>query len=72
MISETLHDFGKVIFNFSRNKLSDDEKSLLCKGLNFAIPPKSLGYADHMLPFKLLFRDINKNEIPDEDEIRIS
>ena len=46
----------------------DDEKSLLCKGLNFSIPPKRLDHADHMLPFELLFRDINKNEMPNEDK----
>ena len=62
MISETFHDPEKVIFNFSSHWLSDDEKSLLCKGLNFAIP-----HADQMLAFKLLFRDINKNEMPNQD-----
>ena len=41
---------------------------LLCKRLNFSIPPKRLDYADHMLPFELLFRDINKNETPNEDK----
>ena len=28
----------------------------------------SLDYPDHMLPFKLLFRDINKIEMPNEDK----
>ena len=41
---------------------------LLCKGLNFSIPPKHLDYADHMLPFELLFRNIYKNELPNEDK----
>ena len=57
-----------MIFNFSSHELRDDEKSLLCKGLNFSVPPKRLDYADHMLPFELLFRDINKNEMPNEDK----
>ena len=57
-----------MIFNFSSHEFSDDEKLLLCKSLNFSIPPKRLGYADHMLPFELLFRDINKNEMPNEDK----
>ena len=56
-----------MIFSFSSNELSDDEKSLLRRGLNFSIPPKRLDYADHLLPFELLFRDINKNEMPNKD-----
>ena len=46
-----------------------DEKLLLCKCLKFSIPPKHLRYLDHMLPFKLLFRDINKIEMPNEDKV---
>ena len=61
-------DPGKVIFNFSSHELSDDEKSLRCKGLNFSIRPKRLDYPDHMSPFELLFRDINKNEMPNEEK----
>ena len=63
-----LHDPEKVIFNFSSLELSVDEKLLLCEDLNFSIPPKQLDYADHMLPFELLFRDINKNEMLNEDK----
>ena len=33
LISATLHDPQKVIFNLSSHDLSDDEKSLLCKGV---------------------------------------
>ena len=55
-----------MIFNFSSHELSDDEKLLLFKGLNFSIPRKRLDYADHMLPFELLFRDTNKSEMPNE------
>ena len=68
LILETSHDHGKVIFNFSSHELSDDEKLLLCKGLNFSISPKRLNYADQMLHFKLLFRDIDKNDVPNEDK----
>ena len=35
------HNPDKVIFNFSSHVLNTTEKSLLSKGLNFAIPPKS-------------------------------
>ena len=68
LISETWHEPEKVIFNFSSHELSDAEKSLLCKRLNFAIPPKRLDYADQMLCYELLFRDINKNEMSNEDK----
>ena len=36
------HDTGKVIYNFSDYKLTESEKSVLCKGLEFAITPTSL------------------------------
>ena len=39
--SVTSHDPDKVIFNFSSNVLNTTEKSILSKGLNFAIPPKN-------------------------------
>ena len=68
LVSATSHNLEKVIFNFPNHDLSDDEKSLLCKCLNFSIPSQRLDYADHMLPFELLFRDINKNEMPNEDK----
>ena len=35
--------------------------------MNFAIPPKSLNYADYLLPFELLFRDIDLLDIPRTD-----
>ena len=39
--SQTSHDPDKIIFNNSSHVLTKSEKSLLCKGLNFAIPPKT-------------------------------
>ena len=56
--SQTSHDPDKFIFNYSSHVLTESEKSLLCKGLNFAIPAKTLEYADYLLPFELLYRDI--------------
>ena len=56
--SVTSHDADKVIFNFSSHVLTDHEKSVLSKGLNFAIPPKDINYADYLLPFELLYRYI--------------
>ena len=69
--SATSHDPDKVLFNFSSHQLTEHEKSLLTKGLNFAIPPKNLNYADYMLPFELLFRDIDLLDIPRTDRVFI-
>ena len=68
MVLATPRDLEKVIFNFSSHDLSDDGKSLLCKGSNFSIPSKRLDYANHMLASELLFRNINKNEVLNEDK----
>ena len=43
--SKTSHYPQKVIFNYSCHVLSESEKSLLSKGLNFAIPPENLEYS---------------------------
>ena len=40
--SKTENDPEKVIFNFSKYVLSDIEKKLLAKGLNFCLAPKQL------------------------------
>ena len=52
---------GKVE-SISGHVLKTTEKSLLSKGLNFAIPPKHINYADYMLLFELLYRDVDSLE----------
>ena len=49
--------------NFSGYVLSDCEKSLLTKGLNFSIPCKKLDYADYLVQSQLFFRDIHNLDI---------
>ena len=49
---------SKVIFNFSKYGLSDREKELLAKCLNFSVPPKYLDYADHLVNFELFYKNI--------------
>ena len=66
--STTSHDPDKVIYNFSSYELSDSEKQLLSKGLNYAIPPKHINYGDYLVPFELLFRDIEKETPTDNKE----
>ena len=46
------HDPEKVISNFSSHILSDSEKSLLCKGLRFALPAKKINYADLIITIR--------------------
>ena len=36
---------------------------VLCKGLDFAIPPKAIEYLEFLLPFKMLFREIASLDI---------
>ena len=61
------HDPQRVIFNFSSHELNDAEKRLLSKGLSLSIPPKELNYGDALLPFELLFREVNNaTNIPTE------
>ena len=67
--SVTSHDPDKVIFNFSGHVLNTTDKSLLIKGLNFVIPPKNINYADYMLPFELLYREVDSLEVSNLDRI---
>ena len=51
------HDPDKVIANYSSYDLWDSEKKLLIKGLNFAVPPWKLNYADSLAAYELMIRD---------------
>ena len=62
------HYPDKMIFNFSDHVLNTTEKSLLSKGLNFAIPPNDINYADFKLPFELLYRDVDSLEVSNLDK----
>ena len=46
---------------FSNYHLTDSDKSLIIKGFNFAIPPKTIEYSKLLLPFELLSHDIKSN-----------
>ena len=63
--SGTCQDRDKVIFNFSSYNLNDHEKSVLCKGLYFAIPPKATKCSEFLLRFEMLFREITSLDIGD-------
>ena len=66
-LTRFLHDPNKVIFNFSSYVLTADEKSLLCKGLRFCIPPKKTEYADFLSQFELLHRETIMFEMESEN-----
>ena len=69
VVGDVSHDPEQVIHNFSSHFLNEVEKSVLCRGLHFALPPKTLEYADYMVSFELLYRDIkttNLNTIQNE------
>ena len=66
--SVTSHNPDKVIFNFSSHVLNTTEKSLLSKGLNFVIPPMNINYTDYMIPFELLYRDVDSLEVSNLDK----
>ena len=57
------NDPDQVIRNFSSYELSDIEKSLLAKGLNFSVPPKQLNFADYATPFEMLFKDVMNSKL---------
>ena len=59
------HDPNKVIANYSSYNLSDNEKKLLVKGLNFAVPPRNLNYVDYLAPYELMFRDVKNLSVED-------
>ena len=54
-----MHNVDDLIFNFSSHTLTRAQESILMKGLNYALPPKSLKYEDYLLDFELLYRSIN-------------
>ena len=62
-------DPDEVIFNFCKYVLSDCEKSLLTKGLNFSIPCKKLDYADYLVQFGLFFRDKSNLDILSNEDL---
>ena len=63
--SKTLNNPEKLIFNYSSHVLTESE-NLLCKGLNFAIPPDKLQYSVFLLLFYFLYCDIQNLDVTDQ------
>ena len=53
VVGDVSHDPEQVIHNFSSHILTGAEKSVLCRDLQFVLPPKYLEYADYMVSFEL-------------------
>ena len=47
--------------------MTDDEKNVLCKGVNFSVKPGLIEYSEFLLPFELLFRDIKREDLCNKD-----
>ena len=62
-VGDASHDPEQVVHNFSSHILTEAEKSVLCRGLQFALPPKTLKYADYMVSFELIYRDIKTTNL---------
>ena len=58
-----MQDPSNVIFNFLKYELSDYEKRLLAKRLNFSLPPKYLDYTDYLVNFELFYKNIRNLDI---------
>ena len=64
----SVQDPSTAIFNFSKYELSDCEKRLPAKGLNFSLPRKYLDCAECMVNFELFYRNIrNLGILSNED-----
>ena len=63
------HNVKDLIFNFSSHVLTESQESILMKGLNYALPPKSLKYEDYLLNFELFFRGATTGNYCAEGEL---
>ena len=61
------HNPDSVIVIFSWYKLTEDEKNVLCKGLDFSVKSGLIEYSEFLLPLELLFRDIKCEDLWNED-----
>ena len=52
-----------VVFNFSTRLISDKEKEILSKGLNFAIPPIKLNFCSFLTPFEKFYHQLKQEPV---------
>ena len=63
VVGDVSHGPEQVIYNFSSHILTEAEKSVSCRGLQFTIQLKTLEYADYMVSFGLLYQDIKTTNL---------
>ena len=54
-----------MLITFSSHVIIDHKKLQISQGLNLTVPPKHIRYADYLLPFELLYRDITLSAVSD-------
>ena len=52
-----------VVFNFSSRLISDKEKEILSKGLNFAVPPTRLNVCSFLTPFEKFYNRLKQEPV---------
>ena len=52
-----------VVFNFSNRLISDKEKEILSKGLNFAVPPTRLNVCSFLPPFEKFYNLLKQETV---------
>ena len=66
------HITVRVIFNFSLYELIGDGKCVLFKGLFFSVKPGLIQYSEYLILFELLFCDIKREDLCNEDVFNYS
>ena len=67
--SKNENNLEKLIFNFFKYVLSDMEKKILAKSLNFCLPPKQHKYADYLVNFESFYKDLCNLEIMSNENL---
>ena len=68
----TENDPEKISLNFSKYELSDAEKKLLAKGLNFSLAPTQLNYCHYLVQFELFYRNIRNLEVLSNEDLDLA
>ena len=58
-------DPDAVVFNFSSRLITDKEKDILSKGLNFAIPPSKFNFCGFLTPFEKFYNQLKSETFDD-------
>ena len=66
------HITVRVIFNFSLYELIGDGKCVLFKDLFFSVKPGLIQYSEYLILFELLFCDIKREDLCNEDVFNYS